>query len=38
MAQIFHPSTNTIAKITIFGAVFIVAGLLAVGWVFVRSE
>src|SRR4051812_17224696 len=38
MGQIFHPSTNTITKITIFGAVFGVAGLLVVGWVFVRSE
>jgi hypothetical protein len=28
MAQIFHPSTNTIARVSIFGAVFIVAGLL----------
>ena len=27
MAQIFHPSTNTISKVTIFGAVFFVAGL-----------
>jgi hypothetical protein len=29
MAQIFHPSTNTFAKATIFGAVFIVA---AIAW------
>jgi Cytochrome c7 and related cytochrome c/Class III cytochrome C family len=28
MAQIFHPSTNTIARVSIFGTVFIVAGLL----------
>jgi hypothetical protein len=28
MAQIFHPSTNTISRVSIFGAVFIVAGLL----------
>jgi hypothetical protein len=27
MAQIFHRSTNTISKVTIFGAVFIVGGL-----------
>src|SRR5437868_3977147 len=27
MAQIFHPSTNTISKVTIFGAVFIAAGV-----------
>jgi Cytochrome c3 len=26
MAQIFHPSFNTISKVTIFGAIFIVAG------------
>lgn len=29
MSQVFHRSTNTIAKVSIFGAVFIVAGL---GW------
>ena len=28
MAQIFHRSTNTISRVSIFGAVFIVAGLL----------
>jgi hypothetical protein len=28
MAQIFHRSTNTISKVSIFGAVFAVAGLL----------
>ena len=28
MSQIFHRSTNTIARVSIFGAVFIVAGLL----------
>jgi hypothetical protein len=37
MAQIFHPSTNTIAKVTIFGAVFFLAGLLVVLSVLVRS-
>ena len=37
MAQIFHPSTNTIAKATIFGAVFIVAAIFVVGAVLVRS-
>ena len=38
MPQIFHRSFNTISRVTIFGAVFIVAGL---GWalaVFVRSS
>jgi hypothetical protein len=37
MAQIFHRSTNVLAKVSIFGAVFILAGL---GWAvgaFVRS-
>src|SRR5271154_4144373 len=28
MSQIFHRSTNTIARVSIFGAAFIVAGLL----------
>ncbi len=28
MAQIFHPSTNTISRVSILGAVFIFAGLL----------
>ena len=28
MAQIFHPSTNTISRVSILGGVFIVAGLL----------
>jgi Cytochrome c7 and related cytochrome c len=28
MSQIFHPSANTIARVSIFGAVFFVAGLL----------
>ena len=27
MSQIFHPSTNTISKVSILGAVFIIAGL-----------
>jgi hypothetical protein len=38
MAQIFHPSTNTISKVSIFGGIFILAGL---GWLsltFVRSS
>jgi len=37
MAQIFHPSTNTIAKVSIFGGVFIVAGVAALIMAFVRS-
>jgi hypothetical protein len=28
MAQIFHPSTNTLSKVTLFGAVFIAGGFL----------
>jgi len=31
MAQIFRPSTNTIARVSIFGAVFMVGGLLWLG-------
>lgn len=38
MAQIFHPSTNTFAKATIFGAVFIAAGVAWAGSVWVRSS
>jgi hypothetical protein len=30
MSQIFHPSANTISRVSIFGAVFVVAGLLGV--------
>lgn len=37
MSQIFHPSTNTFAKVTIFGAVFFVALLGVVGLVIARS-
>ena len=37
MAQIFHPSTNVLSKATIFGAVFVIAGLVAIGYVLVRS-
>jgi Zn ribbon nucleic-acid-binding protein len=28
MAQIFHPSTNTVSRVSIFGGLFVVAGLL----------
>jgi hypothetical protein len=38
MAQIFHPSTNTISKVTIFGGVFILAGLGILASIFVRSS
>ena len=35
MPQLFHPSTNTFAKVSIFGAVFIIAAAL---WVFLSIE
>lgn len=35
MGQTFHPSTNTISKVTIFGAVFIIAIVL---WLLVQSN
>ncbi|MCL4295344.1 MAG: cytochrome c family protein [Anaerolineae bacterium] len=38
MAQIFHPSTNTIAKVSIFGGVFILAGAAVLIMAFVRSS
>jgi hypothetical protein len=38
MAQVFHPSTNTIAKFTIYAAVFIIAALGWAGWELVRSS
>lgn len=38
MSQIFHPASNTFARATIFGAVFVLAGIIAVGWFLVRSS
>ena len=38
MAQIFHRSTNTISKVSIFGAVFIIAGLAAAAWMISQSS
>jgi hypothetical protein len=38
MPQIFHRSFNTISKVTIFGAVFFLAGLGAVSWVLGHSS
>jgi hypothetical protein len=35
---LFHPSTNTIAKVSIFGGIFILAGLFAVGAALARSS
>jgi hypothetical protein len=38
MPQIFHPSMNTIARASIFGAVFILAGVGWVAWTYYRSS
>jgi hypothetical protein len=38
MSQIFHPATNTLSRATIFGAVFLIAGLIAIFAVLVRSS
>ncbi len=38
MPQVFHRSTNSIARVSIFGAVFIVAGILVVLGIVVRSS
>lgn len=35
--QIFHPSTNSISKVTILGAFFIIAGFFTILWIYVRS-
>lgn len=37
MPQIFHPSTNTFSKVSIFGAVFMIAGLAWALMLFFRS-
>lgn len=37
MPQLFHPSTNTISKLSIFGALFVVVGLLFAGTAIYRS-
>lgn len=37
MAQIFHPSTNTFSKVSIFGAVFLLAALIWIAALLVRS-
>lgn len=37
MSQLFHPSANTFARFTIFGALFVVAGLAAVAYAIERS-
>lgn len=38
MAQIFHPSTNTISRVSIFGALFVFIGLLWLISAFTRSR
>ena len=37
MPQIFHPSTNTLSRLTIFGALGIVLGLLLLCYLFMQS-
>jgi hypothetical protein len=37
MPQVFHPSLNTVSRVTIFGAVFIVASAFVIGGTVVRS-
>ena len=38
MAQIFHPSTNTFSRVSLFGALFFIAGLAWVGGALYRSS
>ncbi len=38
MAQIFHPSTNTISRVTVFGAFAIISILFLLLWTFMRSS
>jgi hypothetical protein len=37
MPQVFHRSTNTLSRVSVFGAAFILAGLIWMGYLFVRS-
>ena len=37
MPQIFHPSLNTLSRVSIFGALLFVAGAVALGAMLVRS-
>jgi len=37
MPQVFHPSMNTFARVSIFGAIFLVATIFGIGWGLVRS-
>ena len=38
MAQIFHPSTNTLSRVTVFGGLAFIGGILLLLWVYVRSS
>ena len=38
MSQIFHRSANTLSKVSIFGAVFVIAGLIWLAMVINRSS
>src|SRR6478672_2621 len=37
MPQIFHPSMNTVSRVSIFGAVFFLAAVVGLMWLVVRS-
>ncbi|HRW10058.1 MAG TPA: cytochrome c3 family protein [Caldilineaceae bacterium] len=37
MSQLFHPSANTFARVTIFGALFVLVGLAGIGLAIARS-
>src|SRR5271165_393437 len=37
MPQIFHPSTNTLSRVTIFGGLLVAAGMLFLSYLFFRS-
>src|SRR5437870_5551845 len=37
MPQIFHPSMNTVSRVSIFGALFLLAAAVWLMWVVVRS-
>jgi hypothetical protein len=38
MSQIFHPSTNTLSRVSIFGALFLIVGVLYLMAAFTRSD
>jgi Cytochrome c7 and related cytochrome c/Class III cytochrome C family len=38
MAQLFHRSANAVARFTIFGGIFLLAGLAYAGWIFAHSS